>query len=1023
MTNVTFTTTKVASDFQSQQQLANFAVGHFAPAFSNTGITVDFQASNIDWTGAVRSDDLIDTNQIIGNVPNITVLGNGTSYGLTAVTLQGKTPGDESALPAFSLITISGNTGPQGNIFTNASANFSLAGFTYPSFIPLTAANANFTISGTTSNIGSNSTPLKYYFNVNSLYSGNVPGNTSIVITQTITIPPYGSYPNSQIVTANIGNRNSLITSNAVVSNIVSALNANNQRGWSVNVSPYVNPFPTYRFSNIGNPPPGSPSYVVLNDTGNYVISGSSSNLKTFTGSNVEIPLNANTLPGDKFVYNQRTGNLYQFFANGNAVTYVATNSANVWSLGSTFRAPNTLFAITKNDFNFIGGNSANSRQLHIYNRANSNVITQTITSNLFPILDSQRWKVCGNNIVFGCIDSASGTPAGSSWKFEIYTPNTQNVNSYVLNSSITNTGLNWSSGTQDAPAVDFFLASNANSFITFYSYWTQFNTIRPRIKRYSKNGSVWTAGPEQVTQLDRYNQRNTYPQRITFTDDLSRFAGWPQGNSVVDASIMDANSYGVGTTIFPSTLSGATVGLWPGNSLDQYKLAAVDATNTIVYLRNGYYEYGNTITINTGQYFTPNYQQPSITPTITGSNTTIVASAARPVIQNQPDIIRFSSNAANATYQLPYDANSNVVNSYIANLSVPGYVYNSTGANTFQLTRTQSGLTPLTSLVNVSIKLSDNLTNSNAIVTRTSYSLGQDPYNFAQPQLRVTIANTTYSGNLPYNTNTATLTNFPAIITIPGYTVSTLSLGNFRVENNSSGLVSNITSNIYQETYPNITPPVVTRNSFNNGQTATVPDPISPTMSIDFGNSFGYSPDPFIVILPWNSNANVVANTVRSQSLIGANISGTGPNININALSIGIQTEPNISFGGNGSSNLSANNIFFPGSNAVIDYMTIANTTYPLPQNANPSQTIVHLLGNYYSDDYQLIRTGATTFGLLNLQSGNLVQPQVTTTSNTQAITNITFAPGSNAVFALQDQNIDLGQARALMSNIILLS
>jgi hypothetical protein len=1348
MTNVTFTTTKVASDFQNQEQQSDFVVGHFAPAFSNTGITVDFQASNIEWTGAIRASNVVTSEDIVTTTPQVTVLGSNTSFGVTQVSLSGLTVTDATAIRAFSLITIAGNTDPQGNIFDVAYANFRLSGQTYPPGGDVTTAYANFAIAGTTSNAGvgavtgqfyidiSNSyygqgysimnepitsvyydnisniwlagnssgqfyvsnnfsdvnsttriwtgtpiwfitpfkgtffvgggrsgqrrlyraetlstftsidavtnvgTPVEAYSNGNVLmvgvdegingvmyttngstwsilpgnananiyltgthaidynsntwslffgdlesgvgdnsyyqisnlssntlsrvnfntgrtyyitdaarngnvlalagrttrltpgsgvvlhntgntwqqanlpfvpwginyisgnyyaYGGQYPligditgagpgivarssdlvswsnvvsatnqfvdmatdGNKIIAVgytsgisdywssnvnsnvwtdeiinldrKQTVTIPAYDVFAQSN-VSFNYGNAD-VINANVVTNTIISTLQQGNTQEYSVS---YTSPIVDYEnLTVVGNGLYNYVEYVSINNAGNIFVANpkyegtnriqlgysNPANANAWTVNAWSVGANAN---GGNLVgcyLNQFTSNAYIFLKDTysgqvlNKVNIAANLPGNLAFANTTILGNSTTFTpvgVTQDDYTLVERGSNNT--FRVYSKAgNGFTLTQTANS-----LSTTSLAVSGNNIV-GSKAVFSSTPfVGFEHRYLIWRRDSANANSYIFDSEI-NTQI---STTQIYAGTE--LLSNANTII---SIWAQKNTGQTFMRRFDRagNSNVWNYVTQQnlgVSQLyDTNALRFTIPAANT---NILYTIVRPTTNIVNSASefALEGNTYTFkNIRSFPFSLAWPPTFLSTPNSIiltpdpvtydERYLLSTSNPvrTNRIIIDTN---IYTGTLSALSFGNVTPQYAA--------NTATTLSLSLRQPYTANTRNLWRYTSNLGVTTYQLPFDYSDSKLNRYMANLAVPGYVYQTQTANTFQLTRSSNGVVNLNELVNANITLSDGISNSTANVLRTSYYLGEIIPEDNPPQLAIFIDSANYTGNLNYSANLATLSNFESILTIPGYTVSTISAGNISVRSNSYGNVGNITANILQDYTQNLFPPNVTRTSFNNGNTAEIPDTNSPTISIDFANAFGYSPDPFVVTLPWNSNANVIANTIRNQSLIGGNITGTGPNVNITATSPGIETEPVITFGGNGSSNLSANNIFYPGSGNV-DYMVIANTTYPLPQNANPSQTIVHLLGNYYSDDYKLIRTGATTFGLLNIQSGNYIQPQVTTTSNTQAITNITFAPGSNAVFALQDQTIDLGQARALMSNIILLS
>jgi hypothetical protein len=1362
MTNVTFTTTKVASDFQSQEQQANFAVGHFTPSFSNTGITVDFQASNIDWTGAIRVSNVVNTDDIITTTPQVSIAAGATSYGLTKVTLSGLTRSDATAVRAFSLITIAGNTDAQGNIFDVPYANFRLSGCTYPVGGNTTTPYANFAISGNTSNAGAGAISSKFFIDISNTYQGytgcvpptattsinyisntwvlglnggNVTVSNNLITQNTYSIWTSGGGINSvafvepfanrifigggrsndrRLYSANLVNNTltnvTFVTAIANVGTPVQAysngnifmigidegingvLYTSNGNTWSTlpgnananiyltgthAIDYYANTWSLFfgdlesntgsnGYYQISNLTSNTLSRVNFNTGRSYYITDAARNgnilvlagrlNSTNTGiilhntgniwqqANLSfVPWGINYIAGNYYAYGGKdayiadtvgagpgiiarspnlvswsnvvnaTNQFLDIATDGNTIVGVGFSSGigNYWSAGvnsnswinSFTNAPRSqtltipaydVFPVSNLVLNYGNANTifanqvvsvisnaliqGNIQEYSISNTQFSNVIyNQPITTTLAsgfirsPSVDqSITINLARNMIVYRPetgyyrIFSTINTPPGS-WRFKqsvfnggfskinfnpyssnLYTfynpPNTNTVvvatntnyqnlvggeadSSWTIANVTTlsgnvftdppvgvtldeqqvvqyNTSQNFyriysrsGSGngfvlTQtsnaipygnlhingnvffgirtfaDAGYTNYYLglykrdASNANSYIfssecnlnitgtasflannenylgsavlpnanTIVSFLSSTGNGLPVMRRHDYNGNVWSKTIDQVLGIQQMVNTSWFNFEIPVDNAniLYTTVGPFPGGSTSVANVYNFASNG-GYEYKSTVPNPKSINFKPLSSLSNALVTtSSDGKNT--YYHSFPVFNGTRITVDTNQYvgnISP-IAFSAVTPPYSTAIDTVPGSAGAPVQQpfttKQRDLWRYSSNLGVTSYQLPFSYSDNKLNRYMANLAVPGYIYQTQTANTFSLTRTSNGVANINDIINGNITLSDGVSNSTANLQRTAFYLGEILAPNNPPQLVISIANANYSGNLNYSANLASLNNFESLISIPGYTVSTITAGNISVRSNSYGTVSNITANILQDYTQNLFPPNVTRTSYNNGNTAQIPDTNSPTISIDFANAFGYSPDPFVVTLPWNSNANVIANVIRTQSLIGGNITGTGPNVNITATSPGVETQPVITFGGNGSSNLSANNVFYPGSGNV-DYMIIANSTFPLPQNANPSQTIVNLLGNYYSDDYQLIRTGATTFALLNIQSGNLVQPQVTTTSNTQSITNISFAPGSNAESTLQDQTIDLGQARARISNIILLS
>lgn len=1164
MSNVTFTTLQIDNNFAANPITADLEVNHFSPTFSNTGITVDFQASNINWTGAIRTSNVVNTNDIIGNTPQVTVQGNSTQYGLTQVSLEGITF-DSNTVNAFSLITISGNTDQAGNVFVNPYANFTVTGNTGPAFTNAIQSIGNFQVSGNTSS-GGNSTTGKFIVwmnNANIAYSNAGVNN---YITLNVNLPSYDIMP-AVTLTANVLTFVSPVAGNTIADELANMANISITQ-LTGNVVNYANVPPEafdyfYLYGNSGvtafnpflqsgeQPNPYTTKFnndktwlmsfkTPVNYSGNNLLSLTRINSNTATNyvalenrSSLATPNLTNG--GNSFAWSPYANNeFYLLYATNSSPREVrllnysiddTSNANSAITLLSNVKIGNNIssrgipirlsvddlfvshpqgnipsgncmvyFTVTLGNIGtqFGDGNVVSTQFRRNSNLTLSNVTTvfkRQVTTNQYFYFEGSPGVATSFPPTFNpenvTYDSRY-TTGGVLQTRALSTKLLYNVNAnVVLRTEMyrsANLGAHslWSNLTSDTsvPANRYasyaaypnaysynYFASDSNAFVVMPAVMSYIGGSPTYSKEYAGNICTFSGDAQNgITKVNDMSGDTVYGPTVDCRNDLNNFIGYAP---VVSGNLLQIvgrtlGAPGPGSYIAYASRSNLTANWWSGNSSQQdgnitaIKLTSIEGnllTSTYptryayggINFGNGISDlifdnqpqgatYGRTYVppkqlfpvskitldtnITTGTLTLPTVSFANNTPGATGFSNFIFG---RQVVQptqdptRTRDILTLSSNIGASNFNLPFAYDSNRIAGYIGNiLNYSGYDLTYVSGNTFRATRNTAGFTNQADFVAGNI-FYGNLVPGSANIANIGRYPGENPQPNPEPQLSITIDGNTFSGNLPFASNLAAYAQWSNIITIANWSVNN-STGSFQVSSNAYQIIGNITGNISNGNSANIT-----RSYFNNGND-TVPDFTYPYVTFTFGNTYGYNPNPWQIQLPFGANANQVASLIRSQSLIGATITGTGPNVNLTATTGGEQTEPNIALTGNSLGNLSFNNIFFAGGGNS-DTITIANLTYPLPQNANPSQTIVHLLGNYYSNDYRLIRTGANVFALLNLQSGNYQQPQVTTTSNTQTITNITFAPGSNAVFALQDQTIDLGRVPTPISNIILLS
>jgi hypothetical protein len=174
---------------------------------------------------------------------------------------------------------------------------------------------------------------------------------------------------------------------------------------------------------------------------------------------------------------------------------------------------------------------------------------------------------------------------------------------------------------------------------------------------------------------------------------------------------------------------------------------------------------------------------------------------------------------------------------------------------------------------------------------------------------------------------------------------------------------------------------------------------------------------------MPWNANAATIAQVVRSNlNIIGAVTAGSGNSVTLTSTTLGPQPQPAISKTGTGAANVTITNSFSNGTaGGSVAVLNIDGNAYPLPGAANPSQSIVSLLQEFYSDTYQIIRTGASEFSIVAIQPGSRTQPNVSTTSVSQTLTQNQYTDGTPGNITIPAATYNFGNVAIRLPAIVL--
>jgi hypothetical protein len=309
--------------------------------------------------------------------------------------------------------------------------------------------------------------------------------------------------------------------------------------------------------------------------------------------------------------------------------------------------------------------------------------------------------------------------------------------------------------------------------------------------------------------------------------------------------------------------------------------------------------------------------------------------------------------------------------------------------------------------------------TAATAVSNRTAIFNGTNNTQNPFVELNIDIANSVSGITLPYATNLGQYLDYATLIGIAGYTTTQTTQGAFTLTATTAGVVSNISANI-----ANANATTISRTAFANGS-GTIPDPNTPRFTLTWtgAGSETFSPNPVTVNMPWNSNAATIAQVVRSNlNIIGAVTAGSGNSVTLTSTTLGPQPRPTITKAGTGNANVTIANSFSNGTaGGSVAVLTIDGNSYPLPGQANPSESIISLLQEFYSDTYQIIRTGASEFSIVAIQPGSRSQPNVTTSSTSQTLTLNQYTDGTGGNITIPAATYNLGNVAIRLPAIVL--
>lgn len=964
--------------------------------FATAGLTLDVQGTGAYYNAAKNNQDEAESAaNVVVSIPAQTITANGGMFAVAEYTITGTTEAG-TGTPTVTNFVFSGNLGTQPTIPEQANAVFQVSGITpVATAADATAANANFVFSGNTSANNGN----------NTVYNIDIRQNIDVTANGTLTVqlPAYGSpsYPVLNVSTPLVVGANA----NSIVANVSTNLIANRI---SLSTSTSI-------FQSAGPEPTGF----------------------TFT------PDSANTLVGIKYV----SPTSYVFVTQPNAATL---------RIGSYNTTPFTINSYLSGLlFDLMRASPSGSANQH-----NVSFTTQVNTVNNISLYYTSTENPTASDWLIASV-STSGTQTGRA----------RIIGNQIFIPGKTNT-------TPGRPVVYYSFATNPTTWssVNFASTAGSNNatmsaiTINPsRYVYYLNTGNIWyantlTAAPTQDTQKIPGNNTlidaaTTGTQDIVldnnniYTRAASNNATWTTrytNNVLVFRNIQAfANGYAIAT----GSLGKVVVSKDHGNTWTDvsnlYNLSLVskiqqDNDFTYLYgssataLQTAYYNYER-LTVNNRYGSTAGSMV--ISTAVSGTNTQISTSTIQGTVGTQlQDIITFADNQGNlSTFLMPYSLNAVEVAGDIISRSANSTRYQAfTAGNSntrITTTRLTTGFVANANVINVTYTTGSNGGSSasgNLVATRDALYNGSN--NSAIPAATIsftldTTANAAIATIQP-NTNLSTFNDWPNLLSNLnglGYTVTQGNLGNFTVTRNANGAIADLDAiaNNFTATFSNVTygNATITRTSFANGGGSVLSN-VYPTVSFTFPANSGYSPNPYVVQVPWaNGNAANVAATVRSGSVIGATISGTGNTVIFTATDVGNQAYVTSQIAGQNLGNLAAtfsNANSSLGTGDVPKTITINGISYSLPATANPETIIQTLIANFYDDNWRISRTGASQFSLTAAQLGPKTAPTVSTSSNTVSIAN-TYINGTNIVVNIPGANIDLGKLSVLLPGITL--
>ena len=385
-------------------------------------------------------------------------------------------------------------------------------------------------------------------------------------------------------------------------------------------------------------------------------------------------------------------------------------------------------------------------------------------------------------------------------------------------------------------------------------------------------------------------------------------------------------------------------------------------------------------------------------------------------------DTVVIATDTTSQSFSVAYSQTANrIIQDIRDRFTLTGWSAANTGnTQTLRVTSNTTGLLANAAIANISYStFGSGGTAATAVSNRTAIFAGTNNTQNPFVELNIDIANSVSGITLPYATNLGQYLDYATLIGIAGYTTTQTTQGAFTLTATTAGVVSNISANI-----ANANATTISRTAFANGS-GTIPDPNTPRFTLTWTGSGSetYSPNPVTVNLPWNANAATIAQVVRSNlNIIGASTAGLGNSVTLTATSLGPQPQPVITKAGTGNANVTITNSFSNGTaGGSVAVLNIDGNAYPLPGAANPSESIVSLLQEFYSDTYQVIRTGASEFSIVAIQPGSRAQPNVSTTSVSQTLTQNQYTDGTPGNITIPAATYNLGNVAIRLPAIVL--
>lgn len=385
-------------------------------------------------------------------------------------------------------------------------------------------------------------------------------------------------------------------------------------------------------------------------------------------------------------------------------------------------------------------------------------------------------------------------------------------------------------------------------------------------------------------------------------------------------------------------------------------------------------------------------------------------------------DTVVIATDTVSQSFSVAYSQTANrIIQDIRDRFTLTGWSAANTGnTQTLRVTSNTTGLLANAAIANISYNtFGSGGTAATAVANRTAIFAGTNNTQNPFVELNIDIANSVSGITLPYATNLGQYLDYATLISVAGYTTTQTTQGAFTLTATTAGVVSNITANI-----ANANATTISRTAFANGS-GTIPDPNTPRFSLTWTGtgSETFSPNPVTVLMPWNANAATIAQVVRSNlNIIGAVTAGSGNSVTLTSTTLGPQPQPAITKTGTGAANVTITNSFSNGTaGGSVAVLTVDGVGYSLPGAANPSESIVSLLQEFYSDTYQVIRTGASEFSIVAIQPGSRPQPNVSTTSVSQTLTQNQYTDGTPGNITIPAATYNFGNVAIRLPAIVL--